>query len=442
MDGIVNTSVRSGTYVALPDIDSLQEFKVQSQSDKAEFGGVTGGVINMTSKSGTQPVPRLAPSGIFRDERLVRARPLPRRRRRPGRRAARVPPGPVRASTSAGPIVKDKTFFFASYDGWRYRDFADIAAHRSAEGERAERRLLAELPRRDDLQPLHDADRGRQARARPVPRQHHPGEPDLAHDAGVPAGLHACKPNVSGNVAEQLPSSSASRRATPTPSRCGSTTTSRRATTSSSAGPSGASTPSCPRGDVGFLEPDSSNRNFGGGWFHTFSPSMILEVRGGVATQPTEDAPLQHPAGLEPQRGLALPELDRFQGYIVTGLGDARRPENMPDLGVQGPRSAQQPELERGRRPDLAARQAQLQGRLPDAADLPPADEPVRRAHLQHRGDARPATRRHHRRPAGLRAARAARARSAASCPTWASSTSTPRRCRGTSRTSGRSSRT
>ena len=52
MDGILNTSVRAGSYVALPDIDSLQEFKVQSQSDKAEFGGVLGGVVNMTSKSG------------------------------------------------------------------------------------------------------------------------------------------------------------------------------------------------------------------------------------------------------------------------------------------------------------------------------------------------------------------------------------------------------
>jgi hypothetical protein len=31
----VNTSVRAGTYVALPDVDSLQEFKVQSHGDKA-----------------------------------------------------------------------------------------------------------------------------------------------------------------------------------------------------------------------------------------------------------------------------------------------------------------------------------------------------------------------------------------------------------------------
>jgi hypothetical protein len=54
MDGIINTSVRSGSYVALPDLDTLQEFKVQSHSDKAEFGGVTGGVINMTTKSGNR----------------------------------------------------------------------------------------------------------------------------------------------------------------------------------------------------------------------------------------------------------------------------------------------------------------------------------------------------------------------------------------------------
>src|SRR5512139_51278 len=53
VDGIINTSVRAGSYVALPDIDSLQEFKVQSHGDKAEFGGVTGGVVNMTSKSGS-----------------------------------------------------------------------------------------------------------------------------------------------------------------------------------------------------------------------------------------------------------------------------------------------------------------------------------------------------------------------------------------------------
>ena len=59
---------------------------------------------------------------------------------------------------------------------------------------------------------------------------------------------------------------------------------------------------------------------------------MILEVRGGVATQPTEDAPFQHPLGLDPQRGLGLPELERFQGYIVNGGSAAATPwTNMPE---------------------------------------------------------------------------------------------------------------
>src|SRR4029450_8566482 len=67
VDGIVNTSVRAGSYVALPDVDSIQEFKVQSHGDKAEYGGVTGGVVNMTSKSGSNGLHGTA-FGFFRNE--------------------------------------------------------------------------------------------------------------------------------------------------------------------------------------------------------------------------------------------------------------------------------------------------------------------------------------------------------------------------------------
>ena len=71
---------------------------------------------------------------------------------------------------------------------------------------------------------------------------------------------------------------------------------------------------------------------------------MILEVRGGVATQPTEDAPFQHALGVAPQQSLGLPELDRFQGYIINGLAALGTPwTNMPNLGVQGPRSRGNP---------------------------------------------------------------------------------------------------
>ena len=91
VDGIVNTSVRAGTYVALPDIDSLHEFKVESQSDKAEYGGVTGGVVNMTSKAGSNRYGGSA-FGAFRNEKFVARNPF---RDAPGAEPAAIPAGPV-----------------------------------------------------------------------------------------------------------------------------------------------------------------------------------------------------------------------------------------------------------------------------------------------------------------------------------------------------------
>ena len=51
-DGIINTNVRGPTYIVIPNIDLVQEFKVVGQDAKAEFGGAMGGVMNMVSKSG------------------------------------------------------------------------------------------------------------------------------------------------------------------------------------------------------------------------------------------------------------------------------------------------------------------------------------------------------------------------------------------------------
>jgi hypothetical protein len=53
LDGVVNTDFTNGVYVMPSIIDDLQELKVQSHEDKAEFGGVLGGVVNVVTKSGT-----------------------------------------------------------------------------------------------------------------------------------------------------------------------------------------------------------------------------------------------------------------------------------------------------------------------------------------------------------------------------------------------------
>lgn len=53
LDGILSTDIRGAFYGVLPILDTLNEFKVQSQNDKAEFGGTLGGVVNVATKPGT-----------------------------------------------------------------------------------------------------------------------------------------------------------------------------------------------------------------------------------------------------------------------------------------------------------------------------------------------------------------------------------------------------
>jgi outer membrane receptor protein involved in Fe transport len=341
MDGIVNTSVRSGTYVALPDIDSLQEFKVQSQSDKAEFGGVTGGVINMTSKSGTNRI-HGSGFGYFRNEQLSARNPF---RDVSGNQAVEHPDFNQAqfGLNVGGPIWKGKTFFFASYDAWRYKDFSDTRITTPTE-----RELNGDFSQSFHRRVIYNPYTTRIENGRLV-RDPFPGNiiPANLISPSMKAFLMAyiVKPNIAGGVADNFresreqtsDSNSFQLRIDHHFSNRDNVFlrwTERRITAF------------LPRGDRGFQEPDSSNRNFGGGWFHTFSPSMILEMRGGVATQPTEDAPFEHELGVAPQQGLGLPELERFGGYIMassgtTGFGTLWN--NMPNLGVQGPRSRGNP---------------------------------------------------------------------------------------------------
>jgi outer membrane receptor protein involved in Fe transport len=344
VDGIINTSVRAGTYVALPDIDSLQEFKVQSQSDKAEYGGVLGGVVNMTSKSGSNAFhgalfgfhrnEQFSARNSFRDVRTI---------------AGVVTPVDHPEYTQSqfgfnvsGPLIRNKTFFFASYDGWRYRDFANLRLTVPTA-----RELAGDFSQTG--RPIYNPYTTRIVNGRTV-RDPFPGNviPSELISPTMRAYLQAymVKPNQTGALIDNYvadreqendsnafqvrvdhnfsPSDNVFLRWTERRNRA-----------------------LVPRGDLGYIEPDSINRNVGAGWFHTFSPSVMLEVRGGLATQPTEDAPAQHALGVEPQQGLNLPELDRFHGYIVNGLGAAPWTGSLgvtlPTLGVQGERPRENP---------------------------------------------------------------------------------------------------
>jgi outer membrane receptor protein involved in Fe transport len=110
LDGIYNNGNYGSTYAVAPNIDGLSEFKVQAHSDQAEFGGVTGGVINLVSKSGTNEFHGTLYEFLRNDALDAR-----------GFFTARKPPLRQNqfGATLGGPVIRNRTFFFASYEGYR-----------------------------------------------------------------------------------------------------------------------------------------------------------------------------------------------------------------------------------------------------------------------------------------------------------------------------------
>src|SRR5260370_954496 len=77
--------------------------------------------------------------------------------------------------------------------------------------------------------------------------------------------------------------------------------------------------PTSPIGEVGSTSGGSQGRNWGGGWIHTFGPSLVLDVRAGYAGRPGVDASQQneHPAGLDPLKKFGFADIDKYGGILV-----------------------------------------------------------------------------------------------------------------------------
>jgi hypothetical protein len=112
-DGISVLQPEPGQVAFFPVIDAIQEFKIESNSPPAEFGRFNGGVVNLTTKAGTNA---LHGDGFefLRNEQLNAknffqstspTKPEYRRNQFGG--------------TLGGPLIKDRTFFFADYQGQR-----------------------------------------------------------------------------------------------------------------------------------------------------------------------------------------------------------------------------------------------------------------------------------------------------------------------------------
>ena len=111
IDGTQNTDADVNAYVISPSVDTIQEFKIETKNYSAEFGRSSGGQISVVTKSGTNEFHGSAFE--FLRNNAVDARPF----NNPGA----LPPFRRNqfGATLGGPVVKNRTFFFAAYEGLR-----------------------------------------------------------------------------------------------------------------------------------------------------------------------------------------------------------------------------------------------------------------------------------------------------------------------------------
>jgi Carboxypeptidase regulatory-like domain len=115
VDGVSVTDEYFNNVVLNPSPDATREFNISKTDYDAEFGGKSGGVINVITQSGTNTfhgsLYEFLRNNVF-DARNFFApphQPTPFRENQFG-------------AAAGGPIVRNKTFFFLNYDGQRIRD--------------------------------------------------------------------------------------------------------------------------------------------------------------------------------------------------------------------------------------------------------------------------------------------------------------------------------
>ncbi|MBC7901442.1 MAG: TonB-dependent receptor [Saprospiraceae bacterium] len=106
--------------------EAVQEFQINRSNYNAELGGVSGGVINIVSKTGTNNL-RGSVFGYFRNQSLDAGDPFAFVL--DGNTLTRIKPDANRQQygfTVGGPISKDRTFFFGGYEGLRRRESSAV----------------------------------------------------------------------------------------------------------------------------------------------------------------------------------------------------------------------------------------------------------------------------------------------------------------------------
>jgi len=110
LDGSNNVEMYSGSAMIVPSPDAIQEFRILTNSYPAEYGRAGGSIVTIVTKSGSNAFHGTAYDFLRND--LFDARNY---------FAPQVPKLTQNqfGGTFGGPIVKDSTFFFGSYEGFR-----------------------------------------------------------------------------------------------------------------------------------------------------------------------------------------------------------------------------------------------------------------------------------------------------------------------------------
>ena len=119
IDGADNVSSVDGGFVLKPPIDAIAEFKILSHNANAEFGRNTGSTTNIVTRSGANSFHGAAWEFLRNDAMdssdyfTQSIQPLKQNQF---------------GATFGGPIVRDKTFFFGYYEGFRNRQGETVPA--------------------------------------------------------------------------------------------------------------------------------------------------------------------------------------------------------------------------------------------------------------------------------------------------------------------------
>jgi hypothetical protein len=146
VNGVTTNNLTFGSLGFQPPIDSIQEFRVDNSVFAAEHGHVSGAIVNLVTRSGTDTV-RGSAFEFLRNDALdarnyfaLASDPSPFERHQFG-------------GSVGGPLVRRHAFFFATYESLRQREQLDLNslvlsdAERAAAATPAIRRLVELIPR-------------------------------------------------------------------------------------------------------------------------------------------------------------------------------------------------------------------------------------------------------------------------------------------------------